>query len=376
MAEADSAPATTPAGWLLLALAFLVALEFGSRVEDLVRFGTPLLSPYHDQGALFVRDAAGRHGRPGARFRKWQLNALGMRGPDAEPVAAPGTLRLLVLGASETFGLYESPGREYPRQLEDTLAAMRRDGRCRCRGASRIEVLNGGMLGMTLPTAEQDLRNRLRALAPDVVVLYPTPVAYLDDTVMVARPDSTPGAGRLEAWHWLYPRAVDRVRTHLKGILPAVVRDGMSRLSLLVAASRPANREARRFDTVPPDRLAQFESDLRRAAGSMRATGLSVLVAHANAFAPGRPRDPRLLRDWMRFYPRAAGDVLVDFDAAAAGVTARVATDSGAAFLDWHAESPHDPGTYADFSHFTDRGAAIFAHRLAMTIAAAVDRAP
>src|SRR5580704_16764560 len=98
-----------------------------------------------------------------------------MRGPDIPLAKPPGTLRVVTAGASETFGLYESPDREFPRQLEDTL-------RARLCG-DPVEVLNAAIFGMSLPTLEQDLRLRVRPLDPDVVVLYPTPVQYLNDAM-------------------------------------------------------------------------------------------------------------------------------------------------------------------------------------------------
>ncbi len=166
-----------------LVIVFALALEASCRIDDAQRFGTPFFSPVESESKLLVRDATGEHGRPHARYGKWVINNVGMRGPDVDLVKPPGTLRIVTAGASETFGLYESPGREFPRQLEDTL-------RARCTGGPHIEVLNAAIFGMSLPTVDQDLRLRVRPLHPDVVVLYPTPVQYLDDGVPTpAEPD-------------------------------------------------------------------------------------------------------------------------------------------------------------------------------------------
>lgn len=121
---------------VLMVGAGATAFEVAARVEDLLRYGTPLLSPYRSQSDLAMRDALGMHGRPGARFQKWILNNLGTRGPDAPPTPAAGVRRVVTVGASETFGLYESPGHEFPRQLADSLGAG-------------YDVLNAAMPGMS-----------------------------------------------------------------------------------------------------------------------------------------------------------------------------------------------------------------------------------
>jgi hypothetical protein len=107
-----------------LALLFALSLEAACRIEDWVEFRTPIFARERSQADLLIRDPLGMHGRPWGRFQKWSLNSFGMRGPDVAAKKPPRVIRLVAVGASETFGLYESPGHEYPRQLEDTLNAQ------------------------------------------------------------------------------------------------------------------------------------------------------------------------------------------------------------------------------------------------------------
>src|SRR5688572_20214569 len=109
------------ARWALLAVAALVVLEWVSRIEERIGNGIPLTSRVRAPGDLVWFDSAGARGRPNASYRRWHLNALGLRGPEVEATKPPGVYRIVVTGSSETFGLYESKGREYPRQLEDSL---------------------------------------------------------------------------------------------------------------------------------------------------------------------------------------------------------------------------------------------------------------
>jgi hypothetical protein len=338
---------------------FALALEAMCRVDDAVRFGTPFFSRVESESELLVRDAAGEHGRPHARYKKWVINNVGMRGPDIPLAKPPGTLRVVTAGASETFGLYESPGREFPRQLEDTL-------RARC--GAHVEVLNAAIFGMTLPTLEQDLRLRVRALDPDVVVLYPTPVQYLNDAMpMSATPDSAASDG-LPAILALYPRAVDRLRTQFKQLMPEWLATDLRRDE--IARDAKAHPSGWRFTGVPADRLAAFDADLRHAVGTIRAMGASpVLAAHVNAFAGGGPLDEPLLVSWENQYHRATGDALLAFDAAAARATLRVARDSAVPVVDLR--RLHGSRLFADYAHFPAAGAASVASALAPLVISA-----
>ncbi|TFG62861.1 MAG: hypothetical protein E4H28_07155, partial [Gemmatimonadales bacterium] len=210
---------------LPLTIVILLSMEVAARAEDWIRYGTDWLSPYREQSEMIVRDADGVHGRRNARFQKWVMNNLGFRGPDVDSIPPPGTLRVVAAGASETFGLYEPEGKEYPRQLEDSLtASLRALG---CTEVNRVEVLNAAMAGMTLPTVTQDVRLRLPRFAPSLVVYYPTPPQYLGDSPpAAARPDSNPAGPSTPDWtRRLHPRILDRMREQSKGLLPNRVQE-------------------------------------------------------------------------------------------------------------------------------------------------------
>lgn len=342
--------------WLFLLGVFVVTLEITCRLEDWIRFRTPLLSPFLSQADLMVSDGSGIHGRPLARFQKWVMNGLGMRGPEASLLKPPATIRVVTVGASETFGLYESSRREFPRQLEDTLNAWRKSRQCRGTAPPHFEVLNAALPGMSLPTVEQDLRSRVRHLGADVVVLYPTPAQYLDDEPPhEARPGQS---SELSVLRSLYPRMVARMRSQAKEVLPDVAKTWLRRreTEAYVREKPPGWR----FTQVPPDRMRLYEKDLRAFIGTVRAmSAVPVIATHANAFMRDGFQDPNLLAAWEKFYPRAPGTVIVAFDSVAREVTLQAAADSAAIVVDVARSLSQAPGPiFSDFSHFTDLGAA------------------
>src|SRR5262245_28100105 len=103
---------TVICGGLTLVGVFLAASEAAARVDDWRRFGVPLSNPYTSLEDLLVRDSLGTHARPGAVFKQFRIDSLGFRRKaSADSRLAPRPL-VIATGASETFGLYETPGRD------------------------------------------------------------------------------------------------------------------------------------------------------------------------------------------------------------------------------------------------------------------------
>jgi hypothetical protein len=355
--------------WFGLGLLFLGTLEAAARLEDWVRYRTPFLSPYRDQSELVVRDRDGSHGRPGARYMKWTINNLGMRGPDAPAQPSASTIRVITVGASETFGLYEAPNREYPRQLEDSLAAQR-PGACKALHGSRFEVLNAAMPGMSLPTIHQDVQRRLPRLKPQIIVVYPTPVQYLADNPPVASALDTTSVPAPIPWtQTLYPRTLDRARAQLKQVLPAWVQTQIRRTQ----TARDLNHHPTgwRFEVPPAERMALYERDLRTLVGGIRSIGaIPILATHANAFKASLRHDATLMVMWEKFYPRADGETIVAFDSIGRIATLGVAHDSAVRIIDL-AEALQNSSLFRDYAHFTDEGSARVAAALAPAVNAA-----
>ena len=356
----------------LTCVVVVVSMEFAVRFDDALRFGDSVWSRVRSTEDLVVRDGTGFHGRPLARYNQFRYNNLGMRGPDADSLKPSGVFRVITVGASETHGLYESEGMEFPRQLEDTLREIWSTNECiRGRTATeRVEVLNAAIVGMTMPKAIQSLRLRMRYFDPDVVVYYPTPAQYLYEELPSARaPDSLAGDPPLPVSNALRPRLPGRFRDQLKGLLPAVVLDWLRQRDIdRVRASHPSEW---RFPDVPLERVEAFERDLRSLVAAIDSVGAEpVLVTHANAFVGQSSPDRGALRAWERFYPKATGEMIIRFDALANESVREVAWGGGITLADAEVVfGGVDTDVFADFSHFTDVGAGIQAHLIGRAIA-------
>jgi len=360
--------------WVPVLFVFAVVLELTCRVEDWVSFRTPALSTATSISDLVVRDADGMHGRQNARFQKWVMNSLGVRGPETSVTPAPGTVRVITVGASETFGLRESPNREYPRQLEDSLNARIARSSCTIGPKPRFEVLNAGFACMALPTIEQDIRFRLHRYHPAIILVYPTPAQYLDDELpFPAVPDSS-SPKPPSIFKPLHPRVFGRIRDQIKLLLPGFIQARMRQYQTRqLLRSKPPGWQ---ITTLPPDRLALYDRDLRRLVGTIRAEGATpVLATHGNMFMDRPKMDSLALISWEKFYPRATGKVILAFDSTARLVTMRIGADSGVTTIDAAKLLAAAPvAAFGDFVHFTDLGSSNMADVLTPGVLAAAEQ--
>lgn len=103
-------------------------------------------------------------GAAGQADERATTNALGFRGPDFEPRKAPGSLRVVALGGSSTFGFHSPDNRTYPYLLSQELA--------RRHGEGVVEVINAGFPYYNTASILSLLRAEVLAYEPDVLTLY------------------------------------------------------------------------------------------------------------------------------------------------------------------------------------------------------------
>ncbi len=347
-------------GWVIaLGGVVVLAVEATVRLDDWAQFGVPFFSPASSLGELLVRDSIGAHARPNSQFRQFRVNGLGMRGPEVGQADLSKSLVVVASGASETFGLYEQPGKEWPRQLEDSL-------RVRC--AKPVVVLNAAFAGMSLPTVRQDVALRLRQLNPDVMVYYPTPMQYLEAELPQPAAPVMTVPPPLSPWRF---RATARFRDAFKRAVPELLLDQLRQLS--TRRARAVVGEPIRL-SVSVERLNAYEQDVRGLVGEARSHAIDiVLVQHRHRFRDTvSAEDQRWLRAWERFYPLYSAGAILAFDDSAAARTLIVAADSGVVTVDPQpALRVAGSRAFADFSHFTDAGAAAMGGVVASAVVSA-----
>jgi hypothetical protein len=345
--------------WLSLVLVFLTAAEVFARLDDKITWGAPILSPYSNE-RLLRQDSLGFRGRRNFRYQKWRMNNLGFRGPDIAPSPAPGVTRIAVIGASETFGLYESNGSEYPARMQTLLDSI---------APGRYEVINVGLPGLSLASMVPYIRRAVVPTGASILVIYPTPTFYLEVQPLLV--DYIPPTYRppdvLKFGDWtiereaLTPRIAEKAREVLKGLIP----DGvvMEVRQMRLTARRAEHDDDWVWRTVPTDRVQILRTHLVRLLASTNAVGLqTLLVTHANRFAGAMgdttgPARKHLVNLMSLYYPQATPEVLIGMDSAANALMREIGPAQGAAVIEAERHITASPSYFADFLHFTDAGA-------------------
>ncbi len=336
---------------LLLAALLITSAELTARLDDYLRRDIPFSAVPDNNFDLLTVDSLGVRGKPGGRYKWWQLNSFGFRGPEMHLQPAPGCVRVMILGASETFGIYESDTKQYPAQLQDSL-----DRRVGC-----YEVVNAGLPGLTLRGIIQLWTNWGSRFQPHVVVVYPTPSFYLHDNAPDFR--TALKEGELTAPAWYTSRLLLRAQDALT--YPKFIR--RRRVAKLIAERERGRQPEWFFRSIPEDRLRQFGADLDSLLASISARGAKpILLTHAIRFSrPPHPADRELLDSWRAYTVRPTIDVKLDFEKAARHSVLDLGARRNVLVIDVAAVMSGKREWFGDVHHFTDVGAGIVAGLIA-----------
>lgn len=98
----------------------------------------------------------------------FHINALGQRGAGTQRDKPAGTLRIICIGDSRTFGVWLGRGRlRFDNDYPSTLAALLANSGMR----KRVEVINAGVIGYTSAHGLRQFITRLVQLQPDIVTV-------------------------------------------------------------------------------------------------------------------------------------------------------------------------------------------------------------
>ncbi|RME22953.1 MAG: hypothetical protein D6800_10465, partial [Candidatus Zixiibacteriota bacterium] len=307
----------------------------------------------YNEDMLRIGDSLGFHNRPGARFQKWVIDSFGFRGPEITKAKPDSVVRVIVVGASESFGLGESPGMEYPAQMQRVLDSV---------APGRYQVLNAACPGMTPPRIKYFFDNWLVQFDPDILVYYPSPSFYLDNQPI---PDSM-NIAAINRWRPKHSlRIVDKARIMLKRFIP----------HRLQTAIRKYLRERRQqkaqdgwvFTEIPQDRLKLFERHLRELIADVKSHGVRVIIGtHGNRFGKVLSSEDEFhLENGLHYNPRVTPEVALAFEPAANKLIENVAAADSCVLVDIARRVPKGGEYFFDAGHFNDRGASLVAHLFA-----------
>jgi lysophospholipase L1-like esterase len=339
----------TVSRYALYALVAALTLEVAARLDDWYTQGANPLEPY-TINTLFRASEHVREGVPHKRFGKWVMNGLGYRGPEL----VAGRANIITFGASETFGLYERAGNEYPRQLENALNAS---------GADGYNVVNIAIPGMRIGRISY-LQAALDKTHARYVVVYPSPANYIGASKPYCgqKPRPSPPEHGLDD----KLRIAGKVFQLTKTVLPDRVMTPLRQIGLWNATR--ALPEV--FETAHEPALHAFVEDLRCVVNASAKSGArTILVTHANYFVDRVTDASRgQMIAWRRFYPDLSEAGMLDLEKRSNEAVRKLGAELGVPVVDAAAHIPGGAKYFADFVHFSDEGSALMAKLLAQEI--------
>jgi hypothetical protein len=349
---------------LLIALCLAAAtFEIAARIDDWVRFGADPLDYYGSKNLRWVDDQGLPFNRPGVRFEKWRHDEHGFRiHPDRVAAdAAPGGI--VCLGTSESYGLHESPGQEWPAVLGALVAD---DG---------IRVINASVVGMSpfqfIPYFERYVAGQ----RPALVVLLISPFSFVQsmsggdpsapaDPQQVGRMRSA-CKPRLKEYSRFLPKARASFMSHLPDRWARAFAIGRQRQKSVKQGTAPGGA-APSLDAPLREHLAAYRSLMDDLAGRLRACGAEVVfTTYPNSLRiDGSLSAAEGLAGRQRWLPAYSPVGLLAISRDFAAATREHCDSMGHHLVDLEAALPKDDATFADSVHLTDVGADLAAHAI------------
>jgi lysophospholipase L1-like esterase len=115
-------------------------------------------------GHYYVHPYSSYAMKPGYRDERQSINSLGLRGREIPLQKPAGEYRVVALGGSTTYGIYNDDRHTYPLAME---TALRRD-----LGTDRVQVINAGLVGATSADNLHRMLTEILPLEPDLLVIY------------------------------------------------------------------------------------------------------------------------------------------------------------------------------------------------------------
>jgi lysophospholipase L1-like esterase len=330
--------------YIVCCVLFFAVWEICARVDDHIEDGAPLFGNYA-MSAMLTHDDYGVVGRPYGHFGRWKLNALGYRGPDIHP----GTQKIICIGASETFGMSESVGMEYPRQLERAINSRQPD--------LHVEVVNVAYAGQSLRTLSHRIDSIVDTLSPRVAILYPSFLGYINDA-SIGQPDQLDWIREPKGFH-------SRIEEKLLSSIDRMPQ-WAENIRFRYHIWRALRKNKVIVNTIPESHVEQFRSDLRAVLDRLQERHVRpVLVTHATVFGKSvLPTERYMLIAWRRFEPNLADDGWLDAERRMNAVIRQEARERHLTLVE-AADALSGPQNFSDWVHFTNQGANKMANLIA-----------
>jgi len=316
--------------------------------------------------AVLAEDSSGiRHNVPNVRYEKWEINSLGFRGKEIDLKKKEGQIRIVCLGGSETFGVFEDEGKEWPSQLGEMLKDQ----------FPKVEVINASVAGLTIKNKKAYVEKYVLPLKPDIMIT--TQGALLPITDSMRGVESKRLVNRVEGKMVKNPvmkfishlMVFLKVEEAIRGLLPEFLS---ARMNIWRLRRRIRKKERKHLtnkelmDKVPEYIILEFEEDLRLFVQYLKESHIApVISTYPTLFTPlNKDIHKNLLLSIRRLCVELSDDGVIDASIKFNDAMRRIASKQNVALIDNDHLMPKTLEYFVDYSHYTDKGAEFIAKNI------------
>jgi lysophospholipase L1-like esterase len=310
-----------------------------------------------EYSVLLEEDSSGtRHNVPNMRYGKWEINSLGFRGKEIDLNKKEGQIRIACLGLSETFGVFESRGKEWPSQLGEML----RDE------FPNVEVINVSVAGLKLKRRKDYVAKYVLPLKPDILVTTQGSLLPIMDLIRGLK------GGRVKkkiGKRKMSERIFLRFEAIPKKLLPEWF---LNRLVLWRLQRRIRSKERKHLvnkepmDQVPENLVLEFENDLRSFIHYLKENRIiPVLLTYpCLPTLSNKELHKIILLSIRRLCVVLSEEGIIDASEKFNDVIRKISQEENLAFMDNDRLIPKTLEYFVDYSHYTNKGAEFIARNI------------
>jgi hypothetical protein len=306
-----------------------------------------------------------RHNVPNVRYRGWEINALGFRGKEIDLEKKEGQIRIVCLGGSETFGVFESKDKEWPSQLGEMLGDQ----------FPKVEVINTSVAGLTIKNKKAYVKKYVLPLKPDIMIT--TQGALLPVTDSIRGVESKRLVSQVKGQGVKHP--VSKLMSHLpinlrtedviRGLLPEFLSAPINTWRLQWKIRKKESRHLihkEPIDRVPEYIILEFEEDLRLFVEYLQGNHMvPILLTYPTLFTTRNKNFYRyLLLSTRRLCVELSDDGIIDASGKFNDSIRRIAGKQNVALIDNDLLIPKTLEYFVDYSHYTNKGAECIARNI------------
>lgn len=358
-AQPSAATPSSAGKWAALGLVTLFCLVLlAAAAEGFVRLRQYLRAGHAVSQTALYRDDAHLQLRvlnPNLRVGPVSINSSGFRGPEIDTPKPPGRVRIAFLGASTTFcAEVSSDAAAWPHLVTEQLRAA-------YLGVS-FDYVNGGVPGYFASSSLVNLKRRVAAHRPDIIVIYHATNNLSLETRNMAIAQGLDDAAESGQQSWLERHSL---------LWELVVKNLRVRKAQADNSGEAASPGRRKLVIEPARIGTQFQADLsalvKEANGVAGRVAIATFSTRLRAEQTPAQQTQAAVSAFV-YSPFMSTEGLLRGFARYNGIIREVAAAEGALLIDGENAIPGDAVHFADTVHFTDAGSRKMAERVFLAL--------